>query len=83
MTKGVVHRLAKALHSRSKGSLAFLKKVGDAPIKVGLVAAILFVLAYAVETKAVLVLEASPNLFEAMGHHSQSGQPITGPYDSQ
>jgi hypothetical protein len=50
MTKRVMHRLAKALCFRSKGSFPVLQKVSDAHIKVGLVAAVLFALAYAVET---------------------------------
>jgi hypothetical protein len=66
MTKRVMRRLAKALHSGSKRSFAVLKTVGGAHIKVGLVAAVLFALAYAVETKAILALESSQNLFEVM-----------------
>ena len=37
-------------------------------VKVGLVAAALFTLAYAVETRAILALESSPELFG--GHAS-------------
>jgi hypothetical protein len=66
MTKSVMHRFVKVLPSRSKRSFAVLKTVSGAHIKVGLVAAILFALAYAVETKAILALESSQNLFEVM-----------------
>jgi hypothetical protein len=51
MTKRVMHRLAKALCFMGKRSFPVLKKVSDADVKVGLVAAVLFALAYAVETK--------------------------------
>ena len=44
-------------------SFAVLKKIGGAHFKLGLVA-VLFALAYAVETKAVLNLESSQDLFE-------------------
>jgi hypothetical protein len=59
-----VQRLAKVVRSKSKRSFAVLKKVNDAHVKLGLVAAALFVLAYVVETKAILALESSQNLFE-------------------
>ena len=48
---------------------AALKKVSGAHIKLGLIAAILFALAYAVETKAILALEGIAN---AMGGHRRS-----------
>jgi hypothetical protein len=66
MTNRVMHRLAKILRSGSKRSFAVLKTAGGARIKLGLVAAVLFALAYAVETKAILALESSQNLFEVM-----------------
>jgi hypothetical protein len=62
MTKSVVRRLAKVVRAASKRSFAVLK-VSGRHAKVGLVAAVLFALAYAVETKAVSTLESSPNLF--------------------
>jgi hypothetical protein len=64
MTNNLMHRLAKAVRSKSRKSFAVLKKIGGANFKLGLVAAALFALAYAVETKAVLNLESSQDLFE-------------------
>ena len=66
MTNSVMQRLAEILCSKSKRSLAVLKKVNGAHVKLGLVAAAFFVLAYAVETKAILALESSQNLFEVI-----------------
>ena len=64
MTKSVMRHLAKVVRSRSKGGFAVLKKVSDAHIKVGLVAA--------VETKAILALESSQYPFEVTADHRQS-----------
>jgi hypothetical protein len=72
MTKSVMRHLAKVVRSRSKGGFAVLKKVSDAHIKVGLVAAAIFALAYAVETKAILALESSQYPFEVTADHGQS-----------
>jgi hypothetical protein len=72
MTKRVMHCLAKALCFRSKRSFPVLKKVSDAHIKVGLVTAVLFALAYAVETRAILALESSQDLFEVAPDHGQN-----------
>jgi hypothetical protein len=66
MTNSVVRRLAKVVRSKSKRSFAVLKTVNGAHVKLGLVAAALFVLAYAIETKAILVLESSQDLFEVI-----------------
>jgi len=70
MTK--MHRLAKVPRSRGKGSFAVLKKVSHARIKVGLVAAASFALAYAVETKAILALESSQGPLEVSADHDQN-----------
>ena len=48
------------------------KMLRGAHIKVGLIAAVLFVLAYAVEAKVVLVLESSPNPLEDAPDHGQN-----------
>src|SRR5258708_39711489 len=48
--------LAKVVRSRSKGGFAVLKKVSDAHIKVGLVAAAIFALAYAARRRRFLCL---------------------------
>jgi hypothetical protein len=56
----------------SRKRFSALKKVSCAHIKIGLIAAILFALAYAVETKAILALESSPNPLEVTGDHSQN-----------
>ena len=56
----------------SRRSFAALKKVSGAHIKVGLIAAVLFALAYAVETRAILDLESSPNPLEVGAYHGQN-----------
>jgi hypothetical protein len=66
MTKSVMQRLANVVRSKSKRILAVLKKVNRAHVELGLVAAALFVLVYAVETKAILALESSQDLFEVI-----------------
>jgi hypothetical protein len=66
MTNSVMRRLAKVFCSKRKRSLAVLKKVNGAHVKLGLVAAAFFILAYAVETKAILALESSQDLFEVI-----------------
>jgi hypothetical protein len=63
MTKSVMHHLAQILRGKSKKSIAVLKKISSAHITMGLVAAVLFASAYALETKAVPVPEASQNPF--------------------
>ena len=61
-----MRRLAEVFRSKRKRSLAVLKKVNGAHVKLGLVAAAFFILAYAVETKAILALESSRDLFEVI-----------------
>jgi hypothetical protein len=69
MTKSVMHRISIVPRARGKRSLSVLKKVSRAHVKVGLVAAALFALAYAVETKAILSLESSQGPFEVTADH--------------
>jgi hypothetical protein len=64
MTTGVMQRLAKVVRSKSKITVAFFKTVNGAHVKLGIVAVAFFVLAYAVETKAILALQSSQDLFE-------------------
>jgi hypothetical protein len=66
MTNSVMHHLAKVVRSGSKRCFAVIEKVGGASVKVGLVAAVLFTLAYAVETRAIFALESSQDLFGVM-----------------
>jgi hypothetical protein len=66
VTNSVMQRLAKIVRSKCKKSVAVLKKVARAHLKLGIVAAALFVTAYAVETKAILTLESSQDLFEVI-----------------
>jgi hypothetical protein len=66
VTNSVMQRLAKIVRSKCKKSVAVLKKVDRAHLKLGIVAAALFVMAYAVETKAILTLESSQDLFEVI-----------------
>jgi hypothetical protein len=72
MTKSIMHRLAKVVRSGSKRSFAVIEKVGGAYVKVGLVAAALFTLAYAAETKAIFALESSQGPFEVTADHDQN-----------
>jgi len=66
MTNHPMRRLARVIRSTSEKSFAVFSKVTGAHFKLGLLAAALFVLAYAVETKAILVLEPSQDLFETI-----------------
>jgi hypothetical protein len=66
MMKSSPHRLADDVRSKGKRNFSVLKKVSGAQIKAVLVAAIVFGLAYAIETKAILALELSQDLFEVM-----------------
>ena len=66
MTNGVMLRLAKVVRSKSKRTLAVVKEVNGARVKLGIVAAAFFLLAYAVETKAILALQSPQNLFEVI-----------------
>jgi hypothetical protein len=66
MTKGVLHRVAKVIRSKCKKSPAVLENLSGPTLKLVLLAAALFALAYAVETKAILALESSQSLFEVM-----------------
>jgi hypothetical protein len=63
MTNNAIRRLARIIRSTSKKSFAAINKVIGAHFKLGLLAVALFVLAYAAETKAILVLESSQDLF--------------------
>jgi hypothetical protein len=67
-----MRRLAKVVRYGSKRSFAVLEKVGGAHIKIGLVAAALFALAYAVETKAIFALESSQGPFEVSADHDRN-----------
>ena len=71
MRNSVMRRLAKVVRSKSKRSFAFLKEINGAHLKIGLVAAALFALVYAVETKAILVLESSQYPLEVMHQSPQ------------
>ena len=66
MTFSVMQRLAEMVRSKGKRHLAVLKTVNGAHIKLELVAVAFFALAYAVETKAILALELSQDLFEVI-----------------
>ena len=63
MTKSAMHYVARVVGSGIKRTSAVLETVGGKHAKVGLIAAVLFILAYAVETKAMLALESSQDLF--------------------
>jgi hypothetical protein len=59
--------LPKTPAPKAKETSLFSKKFSGAQLKAVLVAAIVFGLAYAIETKAILALESSQDLFEVMG----------------
>jgi hypothetical protein len=65
MTKRVVRRLAKVIRRKRKRGSAVLKSVNGKRFKIALVVA-LFALACAVETKAILALESSQELFKVV-----------------
>jgi hypothetical protein len=65
MTKRVVHRLAKVIRCKRKRGAAVLKSVNGKHFTIALVVA-LFALACAVETKAILALESSQELFKVV-----------------
>jgi hypothetical protein len=60
-----------SLSLRSKRGFAVLKKLDGVHFRAGLVAAAIFALAYAVETKTILALEQSQNPFEVAADHEQ------------
>jgi hypothetical protein len=66
MRNSTIRRLAKFARSKGKNGFAVVKKASGTRFRMGLVALALFALAYAVETKAVLILESSQDLFEVM-----------------
>jgi hypothetical protein len=66
MTKSIARLVTEVVRSKSKGNFAVLKEVSGAQIKAVLVAVIVFGLADAVATKAILTLESSQDLFEVM-----------------
>ena len=70
MTKSVVHRLAKVIRSKRKRGFAVLKSVNGNYFKVAVVVAALFALACALETKAILALESSQDLFNVNANQS-------------
>ena len=71
MKDSVKHRLAKIGRSTSKRSLAVLKKLNGENFKVGLIVAALFVLAFTLETRAIIALESSQDVFKVMPNNYQ------------
>jgi hypothetical protein len=65
MTKRVVQRLARVIRRKRKRGPAVLKSVNGKHFKIALVVA-LFALACAVETRAILALETSQELFKVV-----------------
>jgi hypothetical protein len=64
----LMHRLARAVRCIGSRSLALLKKLGGPHVRLGLLAAALFALAFAAETKAILALQSSQDLFDVVPH---------------
>jgi hypothetical protein len=65
MMIGMMLRLTKVVRSKIKRSPA-LKKLNGLHLGLALFAVALFALAYAAETKAIIALESSQDLFEAV-----------------
>jgi len=65
MMIGMMLRLTKVVRSKLKRSPA-LKNLSRTHFKLALFAAALFALAFAAETKAIIALESSQDLFEAV-----------------
>ena len=68
---GVKHRLAKIGRSTGKWSLAVLKILNGDNFKMGLIVAALFALAFTVETRAILALESSQDVFKVLPNNYQ------------
>jgi hypothetical protein len=66
MTINAIYRLARVIRSKSKTSFAAFRKLSGAHLKLALLAAGLFALAYAAESKAIISLESSQDLFEVI-----------------
>jgi ABC-type Fe3+ transport system permease subunit len=64
----LMHRLAKAVRSKGRRSFALLRKLNGPHVRLGLFAAALFALAFAAETKAILALQSSQDLFDVIPH---------------
>jgi hypothetical protein len=64
----LMHRLAKAVRCKGSRSLALLRKLNGPHVRLGLLAAALFALAFAADTKAILALQSSQGLFEIIPH---------------
>ena len=64
----LMHRLAKAVRCKGSRSLALLRKLDGPNVRLGLLAAALFALTFAAETKAILALQSSQGLFEIIPH---------------
>ena len=65
MIIGIMLRVTKVIRSKLKRSPA-LKNLGGTHFKLALFAAALFALAFAAETKAIIALESSQDLFEVI-----------------
>jgi hypothetical protein len=65
MMIGMMLRLTKAVRSKIKRSPAF-KRLNGFHLGLALFAIALFAIAYAAETKAIITLESSQDLFEAV-----------------
>jgi ABC-type Fe3+ transport system permease subunit len=66
ITVDLMHRLAKAVRSNGSRSFALLRKLYGPYIRLGLFAAALFASALAAETKAILALQSSQDLFDVI-----------------
>jgi hypothetical protein len=75
MTNSLISRLSNAFRPSGKSGDPVLKNARGTCIKLGLAAAVLFALAYTVETKAIFALESSHGPFEVGVDRGQSVYP--------
>ena len=71
MMIGMMLRLTKVVRSKLKGSPAF-KKLNGIHLGLALFAVALFALVYTAETKAIITLESSQDLFEVIPNQLQT-----------
>jgi hypothetical protein len=71
MMIGIMLRLTKVIRSKLKGSPAS-KKLNGLHLGLALFAVALFALAYSAETKAIITLESSQDLFEVTPNQLQT-----------
>lgn len=64
MMRWIFHFLSKLVQTRAKACFAFIEKVVRRHLELVILAGLLLAMAYVAETRSVLSLEFSQNLFE-------------------